>query len=520
MATQDKKLLIAKAKAYKAGLDGREIKKPGDKAKHKSHICTNHEKGELLFSGIHNRTLFTGDEKGDTDNLSILRLMDSEKIDLIYLDPPFNSKRDYAAPIGSTAGDLGAFFTDMFARDDRLKRMQDEILNVAPPIYSVIHAAGQSLGKSARSYLTFMAVRLCEMHRVLKPTGSIYLHCDPTMSHPLKMLMDAIFGRTNFRNEVVWCYTGPANVKTHFPRKHDIILFYAKSRTAVFHKDAARTPYADITMARRLYTEGESGIISASAETKGRRDKETVKAKFGKGKVVEDWWPDIASGGHISKAERTGYPTQKPMTLLERIIAASSKPGDIVLDPFCGCGTACDAAEVLKRKWIGIDASCPAGAVLLELRDKHPDGVLLNRDKVNWRMIDGNKGLPHRTDRGEVAFDPAADKHTRPKNKSKLTKEEKDKHLIRLYNQQNGECNGCGGRFEKPSHLTIDHREPVSKGGDDNIDNLQALCHKCNAKKGNRTMHDLWLTLTKEGDRISIEGQQYFVQKLQHKRQT
>ena len=153
MATQDKKLLIAKAKAYKAGLDGREIKKPGDKAKHKSHICTNHEKGELLFSGIHNRTLFTGDEKGDTDNLSILRLMDSEKIDLIYLDPPFNSKRDYAAPIGSTAGDLGAFFTDMFARDDRLKRMQDEILNVAPPIYSVI-PRGRTIARQIGAFLS------------------------------------------------------------------------------------------------------------------------------------------------------------------------------------------------------------------------------------------------------------------------------------------------------------------------------------------------------------------------------
>ena len=174
-----------------------------------------------------NRTLWTG------DNLDIMRGMNSESVDLIYLDPPFNSNKNYSAPIGSEAA--GAAFKDTWTLSDVDEAWHGEIADREPTLYAIIDAAGRSHGKSMRSYLIMMAVRLLEMRRLLKDTSSIYLHCDPTASHYLKMLMDAVFGKGQFQNEIVWCYRKWTRRATRFPRAHDVILLYSRSERPTFN---------------------------------------------------------------------------------------------------------------------------------------------------------------------------------------------------------------------------------------------------------------------------------------------
>ena len=172
--------------------------------------------------------------------------MNSECVDLIYLDPPFNSNKTYEAPIGSEAA--GAAFKDSWTLSDVDEAWHGEIADREPALYAIIDAAGQSHGKGMKSYLIMMAVRLLEMRRVLKDTGSIYLHCDPAASHYLKQLMDAIYGVRNFRNEVVWAYRGGGVPKYDFARKHDIILRYGKTSTVTFNVDAVRIPYSEYVL--------------------------------------------------------------------------------------------------------------------------------------------------------------------------------------------------------------------------------------------------------------------------------
>ncbi len=209
-----------------------------------------------------------------------------------------------------------------------------------------------------RAYLAFMVSRLAEIWRLLKPNGSVYLHCDPHASHYLKILMDVIFGAENFRNEIVWCYTGPGSPKMRqFNRKHDNILWYSKGKTWTFNKDDVRIPH-------------KGGKPHAGGFAGGRR---SIGDPYYEqtGKIPETWWTDIAVAVRSSK-ERLGYPTQKPLKLLERIIKASSNPGDIVLDPFCGCGTALDAAHGLSRHWVGIDLTVLALEPMeRRLRERH-----------------------------------------------------------------------------------------------------------------------------------------------------
>ena len=180
----------------------------------------------MAHPNFENRTLYTA------DNLDIMRGMDSESVDLIYLDPPFNSKKNYAAPIGSKAA--GAVFQDTWSLDDVKREWVEGIEADNTATWGVITTAGFTREESSQAYLTYMAIRLLEMRRILKPTGSIYLHCDPTMSHYLKELMDALFGWRNFRNEIVWGYRTGGLGKHWFGRKHDVILFFSKSKTYTF----------------------------------------------------------------------------------------------------------------------------------------------------------------------------------------------------------------------------------------------------------------------------------------------
>ena len=234
-----------------------------------------------------NQTIWTG------DNLPILRGMNSASVDLIYLDPPFNSKSNYAAPIGSKAA--GAEFKDTWTLDDVDVAWLDLIEAKHPALNRVIHAA---LSKSDKSYLIYMAARLLEMRRLLKETGSIYLHCDPTMSHYLKLVLDAIFGRKAFRNEIVWCYRGGGVPKRDFARKHDIIFRYSPG-LPIFNVDDVRIPYSEDSTERLEYT-------ARSFRSNAVYDSYRPNPK---GKHPEDWWqmqPIMPSS-----KERTGYPTAR-----------------------------------------------------------------------------------------------------------------------------------------------------------------------------------------------------------------
>ena len=357
-----------------------------------------------------NRTLWTA------DNLDILRGMNSDSFDLIYLDPPFNSNQDYSAPIGSVAA--GAAFKDTWTLSDLDVAWMGLIADEHPAIAHILSASGVSHGKSMQSYLTMMAVRLLEMRRVLKPTGSIYLHCDPTASHYLKMLMDGVFVAGQFRGHISWRRTFAHNDRM-FAATSDHLIRYSKSRTYAENGDAVRIPFDDAELAKRYpyedsrgrymhdnlmgpgTTQGESGnswrgcdptsygrcwsapktgryaqyldqhLLPGYLAIQGVIDRLEILNRSGfihwastgvpqlkryampsQGRMPGDIWTDISPLSRRTK-ERTGYPTQKPLALLERIIKASSNEGDVVLDPFCGCATACVAAENLGRQWVG-----------------------------------------------------------------------------------------------------------------------------------------------------------------------
>ncbi len=275
---------------------------------------------------------------------------DDQSVDLIYLDPPFNSKSQYNILFGNRSGGVDAqyrAFNDTWAWDegaaDRLARIDNA---VAHPAHKAISGFHTMLGKCGMlGYLTYMAERLVHMRRLLKPTGSIYLHCDPTASHYLKVVMDAIFGSLHFRNEIIWSYRRWPSKSSYYQTMHDVILFYVVGSGHTFNVDYE--PASDSYLKR---FKGKTQVLDPETRTR----KITVD-KPTKGLARRDVWELSIIAG--SSKERLGYPTQKPLALLDRIIAASSNPGDIVLDPFCGCGTAIESAHNLGRKFVGIDIS-------------------------------------------------------------------------------------------------------------------------------------------------------------------
>lgn len=387
---------------------------------------------------ILNRTLFTG------DNLPILRGTNSKSVDLVYLDPPFNSNKEYSAPVGSEAA--GASFKDAWTLSDEDEAWHAALKSHHPKLYAIIHAAGAVGGKGDKSYLIYMAVRILELYRILKTTGSIYLHVDPTMSHSLKLVMDAIFGKAQFVNEIIWYYKNASRGKKRLANSHDVILWYAKS-AAKFNREDVLAPF-DSGMTKWRYDRGGQAGQPAP-----------------KGKTPDDVFT-IPALNAMAK-ERMGYPTQKPLALLDRIVRASSDAGDLVLDPFCGCATTCVAAEVLHRHWIGIDISPKA----LELVQKRIVREVLGEDKVFKGKVVHRTDIPHRTDIKKI-------KRSKPEIKRNL------------YGNQAGLCNGCGIHFQI-QNFDLDHIVPKSAGGADFLENLQLLCGSCNRIKGNRTMEYL-----------------------------
>ena len=308
------------------------------------------------------------------------------RVDLIYLDPPFNSSRIYNILFrrdGVQAQQKA--FDDMWRSIRHSEQLQeferflDHQSDLSSTVRRFLHTwivlmSEESQDQTMLTYLIYMTERLILLKRILKATGSIYYHCDPTASHYIKIIMDQVFGRKNFQNEIVWCYTGPSGAKKNFPRKHDVILRYTKSDEWVFNTEAIRIPY------KRITGQGKTSIVGNKLT-----DKRLIVEYEKRGKVPPDFWLDIGSGSHISSKERLGYPTQKPLKLLDRIIKASSNQYDIVLDPFCGCGTALVSAHHLNRKWIGIDLS---GYAIDEVTKRLAEYCSLL--KTDYQLIEGS----------------------------------------------------------------------------------------------------------------------------------
>ena len=280
-----------------------------------------------------------------SDNLPVLQDMEDESVDLIYLDPPFNSNRAYNIIYPNDLGQITAF-EDTWSWtpecDVHLSNMNHlEAKNI---LGALVNAMGKV---QMCAYMVNMAVRLIEMKRVLTKNGSLYLHCDQTACHYLKIVMDSIFGRENFQNEIIWHYQTGGGSPKRYTKKHDILLLYSKQARFNFYSHAVLMPRTPEVL-RRIRS-GVEGATRATDESK----------------LPMDVWVDIQALNAMAK-ERLGYPTQKPLALLERILMASSKEGDLVLDPFCGCGTTVAAAEKLKRRWIGIDITYSSIAAIKE----------------------------------------------------------------------------------------------------------------------------------------------------------
>ena len=309
------------------------------------------------------------------DNLDILRrYVPDESVDLVYLDPPFNSKATYNVLFGEQDGSQAAAqikaFDDTWTWDQAAAQAYQETVEAGGKVSQAMQAFRMLLGDSNMlAYLSMMAPRLVELRRVLKPTGSIYLHCDPTASHYLKMLMDAVFGHRNFRNEIVWSYKRwPVNVP-YFQRMHDTLLFYQKT-------DSPQRTFNTLHVDRAKSTQKRwsDKKIRARHDETGARIPSISEEDESQGVPMRDVW--TISIIAPSAKERLGYPTQKPEALLERVIQASSSEGDLILDPFCGCGTTVAVAERLNRRWIGIDITHLAiGLMKHRLRDAFGDEV-------------------------------------------------------------------------------------------------------------------------------------------------
>ena len=392
-----------------------------------------------------------------------------------------------------------------------------------PALYRVLLAATTP---SDKSYLVYMAARLLEMRRLLKPKGALYLHCDPTMSHYLKLVLDTVFGRSAFRNEVVWKRTSSHNRAKRWGPVHDTLLFYTLGKPFTWNRVVQKLDKAYVEAnykyedARGMHSRDNLTGPGSRTEDSGKPWKgidPTLKTRHWElppDRALPEWfvfpegyaslnvqdrldilneqgliyWPkkeggmprfrrylNANSGAPVQdmvldippltdgEQENVNYPTQKPLKLLERIIEVSSHKKAVILDPFCGCATACVAAEKLSRQWVGIDIS-PKAADLVVSRMQDELGLFFQ----GVHRTD----IPKRTDLGKVI----------PYNDAKNKRA--------LYGEQGGSCNGCGEHF-RPQNLEIDHIIPRAKGGTDHLENLQLLCGHCNRVKGDRGMEYL-----------------------------
>jgi len=452
-----------------------------------------------------NRTLY------HLDNLLVLRGMNSESVDLIATDPPFNKGKDFHATPDSLTS--GAAFHDRWSwQNDVHYDWLGDIEKENPSVWSAIMLAKTSYGNDMGAFLCYMAVRLMEMRRVLKENGSIYLHCDPTASHYLKAVMDAIFGRENFRNEITWQRYGSHNdAAKNYSNVSDSILFYAPPE-AVWNTQ--RTQLDEETIDKYYTKTDERGRFTTSplhARTlSGGGYKYTWRGitdtwKFPEHRLEEldadnrIYWPpkgkvprrkvylsDVEGKPRTNNVtdipiaagnERTGYPTQKPVALYELFISASSNEEDMVLDPFCGCATTPIAAEKLGRQWVGIDIWDGAyREVVRRMKDEAWRGVTGESQMgMGLYPIHYETTPPIRTDGGEEAAPFMLSLTGRQKKKHPPIREQK----VKLLEELGSICQGCGREYEDKRILEVDHKMPKSDGGSDAYDNLTLLCPPC-----------------------------------------
>lgn len=465
-----------------------------------------------------------------SDNLPILREIDDDVIDLIYLDPPFNSKRIYHAPLGSQA--TGATFNDIWTMDSVKQELSDLLENVHPAIWRTIEGAGESWGDAMKAYLVFMTPRLLEMHRILRSTGSLYLHCDPHASHYLKQLLDSIFGPSNFRNEIIWHYGKMSNTSVNFPRNHDIILRYTKTDRYVFTPiKGAESEYRN---RYKRYLEKDNRVLFKSVRQStdklilGRIKK--VEKQLGRSIRDEDALFDFDTEFKVqsdviyvsiikgNSKERTGWPTQKPLELLRKIILSSTEDQGMVLDPFAGCATTCIAAEELGRKWAGIDIDSMALEVTVDrLKQVAEDRNAVRGDRKK------SKASSDQIQMTGMQLDPTTGKWVAPQvivrdtpprrtdpHRPTRTKNSVLRKILwsQLDEDADGErryCPGCR-RAKYFEDFDLDHIQPKAKGGADIDDNIQLLCRGCNNIKGStKTMKELREKLL--ADKILSVGQ-------------
>ena len=473
------------------------------------------------------------------DNLPFLERLPDESVDLISIDPPFGKmeafRREAKPPItefekaeerdlflahglsladeqqqkrlmvegGSLVDDIFTWGNDVSGNRshkafyDRIAAAEDG--SMASRVHRVIEATRETVGDNQAAYICFMAVRLVHCYRVLKPTGSIYVHCDYKSNSHLRMLMDAIFGTDNFRNEIAWCYTGPANTPRWFPRKHDTLLFYAKSGESVFHR--VRVPHRS-----GIHNDGTMFGRSDSSDEGAR----AMRAREKQGKPIEDWWADIGAGNHISKFEQTGYSTQKPIDLAKRIIEASSNPGDLVVDLFAGCATTLVAAEVTGRRWLGCDWAYRAWTMNKRRFVSNPEkhgGPMRLADTTDATLralgLEGAQmpflesvtigppdleGLPGYSIEG-VELAVASAKRRDPTWTGRYSKDEAKEIMLKAFGPV---CWGCAWEPTLPngdpdvSYLHVDHSLARHYDGSDELTNLGLLCPRCNGRKGSR----------------------------------
>ena len=513
------------------------------------------------------------------DNLPVLRGLETDSVDLIYLDPPFNSKKAHRAPIGSRAE--GQMFVDTWRWNELNTAWLGEIDRRNEALAAVIRASNLTLGHGASAYLTMIGIRLLEMQRVLKPNGSIYLHCDDTAGAYLRACMDAVFKR-GFKNEIFWRRSTSHNDGKKYGRVVDNILFFINCSTNKNNNkftwnpeefaeteeflDGSRSgglteaeieekyPLDDHDGRGRYYkgdltgadiTGGESGrpwkeidpgkggrhwavprvghgryaewiganVIPGYAEITGVHAR--LDALYNAGMVIlpkKGRWPALKryadsdtarmpqslilepmgftnynkKGGKGKKPEYTGWKTQKPLNLLRPIVRVSSNAGDLVLDPFCGCATACVAAEMEGRQWIGIDA-CKAAEEITKIR---LSDVSVDWEDENVRVI---TEPPPRVDIWQATA-KAPRKYRSDENKDVL------------YGNQRGDCPGCGGHY-RMKDFHVDHIIPQSDGGGDEITNLQLLCGHCNSTKQKGTMEDVWARHVENGILLKSEAE-------------
>ena len=497
-----------------------------------------------------NRTLYYG------DNLPALRRMNSETVHLIATDPPFKKQRGFFSDAGGY-DDRWTWQKDILGLDRKGNAVAenhddwiDQIQDDWPKAWSVIDAARTVYGDDMGAFLCWLGVRLMEMHRILRDDGSIYVHLDSTAVHYVKGLMDAIFGRKNFRNEIVWKRSHSHNSAKRYGPIHDTLLFYSKTDNYLWTDQ--RKPYEESYVnrffkfddhdGRGRYWTGDltgSGIRHGETGEDWRGFNPTAKRRHwmyppsvlneldadnriywpktvtawpklkrylseAKGVPLPDIVDDIYSlqtmGGN--KWERTGYPTQKPLGLYERIISASTNPGDIVLDPFCGCATTPVAAERLGRQWVGMDIWEMAYAEVTkrlkdsgilvddpDLEGKASENGMLQFTEYRLNFInnkDKGEEFPARTDDNEVAAPSLRLRTRRPTEPWQQLSNALMRRIL-IAAQGRNELVGCAGcgRLMESDFFHLDHISPKSEGGENYITNRILICAPCNSRKSN-----------------------------------